>query len=96
MGFFKFANNTTSNATEGVTTERKPIVLQLNEESITIPASEAEGKTVSQLFEEYASDLGGDIDRVSRFVAAGQIVSQDTVVQLGTIYRGAITSESKG
>ena len=94
MGFFNFTNKT-ADSSNGGTAERKPIVLQLNEEQITVPASEAEGKTVGELFEEYASELG-DTDRISRFVAAGQIVNQDTVVQLGTVYRGAITSESKG
>lgn len=94
MGFFNF-NNKTTDSDNGGTVERKPIVLQLNEEQITVPASEAEGRTVGELFDEYASELG-DTDRISRFVAAGQIISQDTVVQLGTVYRGAITSESKG
>ena len=94
MGFFRF-NTTTTNSTSD-TIERKPVVLQLNEEQITIPASDAAGKTIGQLFQEHSDQLGGDASRISRYVAAGQIISQDTIVQLGTIYRAAVLSESKG
>lgn len=92
MGFFNFNTKTAAAAT---TTERKPVILQLNEEQITIDPSDAEGKSVAELFDQYADDLG-DTDRINRFVAAGQIVNGDTVVTLGTVYRGAITSETKG
>lgn len=91
MGFFNFGNQSTATTS----TERKPVILQLNEEQITIDPSVAEGKSVSELFSEFADDLG-DTDRITRFVAAGQIVNGDTVVTLGTVYRGAITSETKG
>ena len=94
MGFFRFTNTTTNSTAD--TIERKPVVLQLNEEQITIPATEAAGKSIGQLFQEHSDQLGGDASRISRYVAAGQIISQDTVVQLGTIYRGAVLSESKG
>jgi hypothetical protein len=93
MGFFNFGSNSTS--TTAASTERKPVILQLNEEQITISAIDAEGKSVAELFSQYADDLG-DTDRINRFVAAGQIVNGDTVVELGTVYRGAITSETKG
>lgn len=93
MGFFNFGSNNTS--TTAASTERKPVILQLNEEQITISPADAEGKSVAELFSQYADDLG-DTDRINRFVAAGQIVNGDTVVELGTVYRGAITSETKG
>lgn len=88
MGFFNF--NKPSN-----TTSAQPIVLQLNEESVTVTAAEAEGKTILELFQDHAADLG-DIDRVSRFINAGQVVNGSDVVQPGTVYRGAVTSETKG
>lgn len=96
MGFFNFNKTTTSAAdNNGGDDTRKPIILQLNEEQIEVSADDAEGKTVAQLFEEFGSDLG-DVDRISRYVSAGQIVSEDSTVKLGTVYRGAITSETKG
>jgi len=60
-----------------------------------VSADDAEGKTIEELFSEYGSDLG-DVKRITRYVSAGQIVSDDAAVVPGTIYRGAITSESKG
>lgn len=92
MGFFNFGTKTNSDA---ASTERKPVILQLNEEQITVDPSVAEGKSIAELFSQYADDLG-DTDRIKRFVAAGQIVNGDTIVTLGTVYRGAITSETKG
>ena len=93
MGFFNF-NKTTNNAA-GDDAARKPVILQLNEEQIEVSADDAEGKTIEELFSEYGSDLG-DVKRITRYVSAGQIVSDDAAVVPGTIYRGAITSESKG
>lgn len=93
MGFFNFGSNNSTPAT--TSTERKPVILQLNEEQITISPADAEGKSVAELFSLYADDLG-DTARINRFVAAGQIVGAETIVELGTVYRGAITSETKG
>lgn len=97
MGFFNFNKTTTSAADNngGEDTTRKPIILQLNEEQIEVSADDAEGKTVAELFEEFGSGLG-DVERITRYVSAGQIVSEDSTAKLGTVYRGAITSETKG
>ncbi len=92
MGFFRFTNPSPAN-TQGE--DLRPIVLQLNEEEIRIPASEAAGKSIEQLFDEHAADLG-DTNRISRFVAAGQIVSGHDAAKPGTIYRGVSNSETKG
>jgi len=92
MGFFNFGTKTTAATTE---TNTRPIILQFNEEEITVSAQDAAGKTVGELFEEFASDLG-DVDRVNRYVAAGQVISASTGAAPGTVYRAAITSESKG
>jgi hypothetical protein len=98
MGFFNFTNKTAAdnNADDSSKlAKRQDVVIQLNDDSITIAAADAEGKTVSELFQEYGEDLG-DVDRINRFVAAGRIVHADTPVELGVVYRGATTSESKG
>ncbi|MCE2836875.1 MAG: hypothetical protein LW834_07920 [Cyanobium sp. 49614_E6] len=105
MALFNFtfsapqSNNNDNNSDAGKqlpgATEKLPVVIQLNEEAITISADDAEGRTVEELFEDYGADLG-DVNRINRFVAAGQIVSRDTTVTLGTVYRGSVTSESKG
>jgi hypothetical protein len=75
--------------------EKLPVVIQLNEDALTISADDAAGLTVSELFAQFGDDLG-DVDRINRFVAAGQIVSANDPVVLGTVYRGSVTSESKG
>jgi hypothetical protein len=100
MALFNFNFNASAQPADdsngsGETTEKLPVVIQLNEDSITISADDAEGLTVEDLFQQYGDDLG-DVDRINRFVAAGQIVNADTPVVLGTVYRGSVTSESKG
>jgi hypothetical protein len=97
MGFFNFSSKPAADNTgdDSAITKRQDVVIQLNDESITIAAADAEGKTVSELFNEFGDDLG-DVDRINRFVAAGRIVQSDTPVELGVVYRGAVTSESKG
>ena len=98
MGFFNFSNKAAAdnNADDSSKlVKRQDVVIQLNDESITIAAADAEGKTVSELFNEFGDELG-DVDRINRFVAAGRIVQSDTPVELGVVYRGAVTSESKG
>jgi hypothetical protein len=102
MGLFNFKSNTpaqpaddnNSKADNG-TTEKLPVVIQLNEDAMTISAEDAEGMTIADLFQQHGDDLG-DVDRINRFVAAGQIVDANSKVVLGTVYRGSVTSESKG
>ena len=87
------ADNNNSDSDE--TTEKLPVVIQLNEDAMTISAEDAEGMTIADLFQQHGDDLG-DVDRINRYVAAGQIVSANSKVVLGTVYRGSVTSESKG
>jgi len=99
MGLFNFTfapqlagTSTTANNSNAAP---QVVQLQLNEESVTIPLAEASGKTIEQLFNAYSDDLG-DTSRISRFVAAGRIVDASATPEAGVIYRGAISSESKG
>jgi hypothetical protein len=94
MALFNF-NKRSNNNGNSDSVKRLDVVLQLNEDAITISADDAEGLTVGELFEKHGSDLG-DINRINRFVAAGQLVTRNANVVLGTVYRGSVTSESKG
>lgn len=98
MGLFNFNFSptiTSTTATADTSNTPQVVELQLNEERVTVPMTEAEGKTIAQLFASYSGDLG-DISRISRFVAAGRIVDADSTPEAGVVYRGAISSESKG
>lgn len=101
MALFNFNFNAPSkpaddnNSSSDETTEKLPVVIQLNEDAMTISAEDAEGMTIADLFQQHGDDLG-DVERINRYVAAGQIVDANSKVVLGTVYRGSVTSESKG
>lgn len=91
MSFFdNFFNNTSNNNTVD------EVILTAGTEKVTVPATEAKGKTIGQLFAQYASVLGIDADRINRFVDAGRIISENTPVEVGHSYSGAVSGESKG
>jgi hypothetical protein len=94
MGLFNFNIGNSNSNNQGGSADRE-IELQLNEDSVTISAAEAKGLSVREVFERFASRLG-DVDRINKFVTAGRIVNDDTAVEPGMIYRGAISSEAKG
>jgi len=73
-----------------------PVTLMLNEETLQLVPDQYRGKTVSQLFAEYGTSLGGDVTRISRYVLNGEAVSGDTVIRPGETVRGSVSSESKG
>ena len=75
--------------------EGQDIQILINDETVTVPAAEAQGLTVSELFSRFASTVC-DVSRINRFVAQGRIVAGSATVEAGTIYSGAIASESKG
>jgi hypothetical protein len=72
-----------------------PVTLYFNEESVTLNSSQFTGKTVSQLYAEYATGLG-DVTRINRYVLNGEAVPSTQVVRAGEAYRAAVASESKG
>lgn len=87
MGLFNFAKPE-SNAAQD-------IQLVVNAETVTVPAAEAQGLTVAELFSRFASSLC-DVSRINRYVSTGRIVSGTAVAEAGTVYSAAIASEAKG
>ena len=88
MGLFNFSKP--SDPSEG-----QDIQLIVNSETVNVPLAEAEGLTVKAVFARFASSLC-DTNRINRFVSTGRIVDGDSLVQAGTVYSGAVASESKG
>lgn len=72
-----------------------PVTLYFNEESVTLNAAQYTGKTVSQLYAEYGSNLG-DVTRINRYILNGEAVPSTQVVRSGESYRASVNSESKG
>jgi hypothetical protein len=85
--FFSGQNNST---------DKEVIILAAGTEEIQIPASEAQGKTVQQLFQEHSEELGVDAERINRFVDAGRIIDGTASVQSGRKYSGSTNSDTKG
>jgi hypothetical protein len=77
-------------------TDKEVVILAAGTEEVIIPASEAEGKTVQQLFQEHSEQLGIDEERVNRFVDAGRIIDGTATVQSGHKYSGSTNSDTKG
>ena len=92
MALFNFNRNASSAAS---TDANQEVVLIVNDTQITVSAAEAEGLTVSQLFERFASN-SADVSRINRYVSQGRIVAGSSSAEAGTVYSGAISSESKG
>ena len=88
MGLFNFSKP--SNGSEG-----QDVQILINDETVTIPAAEAVGMTVAELFCRFASTVC-DVNRINRYVTQGRIVTGTASVEAGMIYSGAIASESKG
>jgi hypothetical protein len=72
-----------------------PVTLYFNEESLSLSSSQFTGKTISQLYAEYAGNLG-DVTRIQRYILNGEAVPSTQVVRAGEVYRAAANSESKG
>ena len=94
MALFNFnRNNTNTNAAS--TDSVQEVVLIVNDERIVVSAAEASGLTVAELFGRYAAS-SADVSRINRYVAQGRIVAGSSAAEVGTVYSGAISSESKG
>ena len=88
MSLFSFAKPSNSSS-------EQDIQLNVNSESLTVPAAEARGLTVRELFVRFAADIA-DVKRINRFINSGDIVDGSDLAKPGTVYSGSITSESKG
>ena len=86
MALFNFSK---PNGSEG-----QDIQILINDETVTVPAAEAKGLTVAELFSRFASTVC-DVARINRYVTQGRIVAGSAAVEAGMIYSGAIASESK-
>ncbi len=92
MALFNFnRNNNSSDASDTA----QEVVLIVNDERIIVSAAEASGLTVAELFGRYASN-SADVSRINRYVAQGRSVAGSSAAEAGTVYSGAISSESKG
>ena len=88
MGLFNFsAPSNNDNAQD--------IQLIVNDETVTVPAAEAAGLTVAQMFSRFADNIC-DTSRINRYISLGRIVSGNSQAEAGVVYSGAIASESKG
>ena len=63
---------------------------------VRIPAAEAAGRPLSQLFAANAGRLGVDASRITRFTDAGQIRNGSDLAEVGRSYQGAVNAETKG
>jgi len=75
--------------------ETQKIQLIINEDVVEVNADEAKGMTIAAVFRAFASSIG-DVSRINRYISTGRIVSGADTVVPGTVYQGAVTSESKG
>ena len=87
MGLFNFASPSDDAAQE--------IQLIVNDETVTVPAAEAKGLTVAELFSRFASSVC-DVNRINRYVSLGRIIEGNAKAEPGVVYSGAIASEAKG
>lgn len=74
---------------------QRPVLLQLNDESVTVSAADAAGLSVRELFTRFAESLG-DTARLNNFVMNARAVTPATIVEPGATVRAAVTTDSKG
>ncbi len=88
MSLFTFQTPSAATSTQEVT-------LILNEDRITVPYAEVEGMTIKQAFEQFGTSLGA-VNRISRYLSAGQIMTGNTKITPNASYSGTVASEAKG
>ena len=91
MNFFNSIVDSLTNSQTAQT-----ITLTAGHETHEVSAEDAQGKTISELFSEYADELGIDSARPARYVDAGQQVSGTSHAKPGRVYSSAVSFESKG
>ena len=88
MGLFNFSAPSNNDGAQD-------IQLIVNDETVTVPAREATGLSVAELFSRFADGIC-DTGRINRYISLGRIVDGSAKAEAGVIYSGAIASESKG
>ena len=73
----------------------QPVILKFNEESVSVPAAVAQGRSIRDLFNSFADQLG-DVSRANRYTNVGRVIDGDTVVSDGMVVSATYTSETKG
>lgn len=72
------------------------VTLVVNEEEMTLTYEQYNGKSVSQLFGEYGTQLVADTTRIREFAINNTVVPGTTQVRPGETVRGIIKNENKG
>lgn len=72
------------------------VTLVVNEEEMSLTYEQYNGKTVSQLFGEYGTQLVADVTRIREFAINNTVVPGTTQVRPGETVRGVIKAEGKG
>ena len=98
MALFNFSFGNSAPAPEPTNNDddNSVVILQYNAASVTVRASEIGGRSVEQLFEDYAEDLDDADISSSTFMKAGQVINGNAEVKPGTVYRACVTSDTKG
>lgn len=96
MALFNFSFNAPASTEAPKGDDGSVVILQYNAASVTISASEVDGRSVEQLFDDYADELDGADTSDATFMRSGQVVNGDAEVKPGTVYRACVTSDTKG
>lgn len=83
----------TTDTDTGVNSEQ-PVLLCVNDTTVTINAEQAKGKTIRQLFREFMDDEC-DADNLNSFIVTGNVRSGNTPASPGMVIRAAVTADSK-
>lgn len=72
-----------------------PVILQINDQQVTVSPDQIQGSTIRDLFRRFLSDQI-NVDNINTFVAAGTVIDGTVVPNPGQVIRAAVTAESKG
>jgi uncharacterized NAD-dependent epimerase/dehydratase family protein len=80
------------------TVTESPVTLQYTTEGITLPFDEVQEKTIRDLFEEYADEMGIPATSVAQatFRTVDGPISGDEIIRAGMTVVASITHDSKG
>lgn len=73
-----------------------PVTLVVNEEEMTLTYQQYNGKSVSQLFGEYGTQLVADVTRIREFAINNTVFPGTAQARPGDTVRGIIKAEGKG